>query len=274
MKTRVKSAVIIAIVLLAVLFLGGYVLAGVLFAISCVGFFELSRAAGIHQNGVRCNILEVSVYVGIVIHYALTIIYRDTKVYVFSIMFVFVAVMVVYVLSYPKYNASQVADAVFSFIYAPVMLSFIYMLRIHPFGQFLAWVPFVAWVSDSFAYLIGRKFGKHKLCPLLSPNKTIEGSIAGIISSMITGVIFSFLMIAYLPANEKLDMGLIGIMLVITFFASIVSQIGDLAASGIKRNHDIKDYGHLIPGHGGIMDRFDSVIFVTPLVFFLTAVFL
>jgi len=113
-------------------------------------------------------------------------------------------------------------------------------------------------------------FGKHKLAPVLSPKKTIEGSIGGTLASVITGGIFGYILSTNMVHNNNL----IWVFMIITFVAAIVSQIGDLAASGIKRDHGIKDYGNIIPGHGGIMDRFDSVIFVAPMIYGLAVIML
>ena len=121
-----------------------------------------------------------------------------------------------------------------------------------------------SWGSDTCAYAVGRLFGRHKLAPNLSPKKSVEGSVGGIIGSALIGVIFGLIMSNFTGKSENL----IIIFAVIGGLGSVISQIGDLAASGIKRNYDIKDYGHLIPGHGGILDRFDSMIFTAPAVFF------
>lgn len=271
MKTRVISGVVIAILLLVVLLSGGYVMAGVLMLLSFVAYNELIRACGVHTEGVKVNGLELMGYIGIALHYFLMVIYKDAKVFIISVMFTFFVVMGVYVLTFPKYKAQQAIAAVFSFVYAPVMLSFIYMLRImDDYGGFICWIPFVAWICDTFAYLSGMAFGKHKLAPVLSPKKTIEGSIGGTLASVITGGIFGYILSTNMVHNNNL----IWVFMIITFVAAIVSQIGDLAASGIKRDHGIKDYGNIIPGHGGIMDRFDSVIFVAPMIYGLAVIML
>jgi phosphatidate cytidylyltransferase len=111
-------------------------------------------------------------------------------------------------------------------------------------------------MTDTFAYFSGYLFGKHKLIPNVSPKKTIEGSIGGILGSTICCLIFGYIF--------KLDMAL---MIVMGIIGSIIAQIGDLFASSIKRYVGIKDYGNLIPGHGGVLDRFDSVILVAPFVY-------
>ncbi|MCR5771317.1 MAG: phosphatidate cytidylyltransferase [Butyrivibrio sp.] len=270
MKTRVLSSIVIGVVLAITLVLGGYVLGGVSLIVAQIAYYEIAKALGVFEEDGKTGLLYKVGFVGVVLHYALVIYLHDTKTYLFSILFVFLTVMVTYVLSFPKYKAHQAIGAVFAFLYAPVMLSFIYLLRLRENGEFLVWMPFVAWICDTFAYLTGRAFGKHKMTPILSPHKTIEGGIGGIVFSVLAGAIFGFIMVK----AKGLESIIIAEFMVITFIASIISQLGDLSASAIKRDMNIKDYGKLIPGHGGIMDRFDSVIFVTPFIYGLVVFFM
>lgn len=124
-----------------------------------------------------------------------------------------------------------------------------------------------AWSCDTFAYFSGRLFGKHKLIPHVSPNKTVEGAIGGVIGAVICSLIY--LLILYkLPSTDfivRINRWIIGFA-TIGFAGGICSQIGDLIASAIKRDEDIKDFGWIFPGHGGFMDRFDSVMFISPII--------
>ena len=122
-----------------------------------------------------------------------------------------------------------------------------------------------SWVCDTCAYCVGVLIGKHKMAPKLSPKKSVEGSIGGITGSAVIGAVFAY----FLQNSIHSQMNLMVIFAVIGAAGAVISQVGDLAASAIKRNHDIKDYGKLIPGHGGILDRFDSVIFTAPVIYFL-----
>ena len=267
MKTRIISGVIIGLVLAAVLIPGGYVLSATLLAVSCISYFELTRATGVHENGKKINALEACGYISIIVHYIQMMVVKDYSYYIFSLMFAFFLIMVCYVISFPRFTATSAITAFFCFVYAPVNMSFVYLLRIRPYGNYLAWIPFIAWVCDTCAYFVGRAFGKHKLVPKLSPKKTVEGAIGGVLGAVLVGVIFGYI----LYSRETHDLLTIVALILITFVGSIIAQLGDLLASGIKRDHNIKDYGNLIPGHGGIMDRFDSVIFVIPCIYFLAA---
>ena len=107
--------------------------------------------------------------------------------------------------------------------------------------------------------------GKHKLTPVLSPKKSVEGAVGGVLGSALVGALFGYLFL-----NRMFDgQNMVWICALICGAGAVISQIGDLAASGIKRNHGIKDYGKLIPGHGGVMDRFDSVLFTAPIIYYL-----
>ena len=175
-------------------------------------------------------------------------------------------IMLEYVISYPKYNTQQIMAAFFGIFYVPVMLSFIYQTRMLEDGFQLVWLIFLsAWGCDTCAYCTGVLIGKHKLAPILSPKKSIEGGIGGILGAALIGVLYG-LAINYWgnAAADLLQYAIIGAV------GGAISQIGDLAASAIKRYHNIKDYGKLIPGHGGILDRFDSVIFTAPIIFYLS----
>ena len=107
-------------------------------------------------------------------------------------------------------------------------------------------------------------FGKHKLAPVLSPKKSIEGAVGGVAGAALLGLAYGLVLGTHM---EEFDNPVVACAISCAI-AAVISQIGDLAASAIKRNHDIKDYGHLIPGHGGILDRFDSMIFTAPAIYF------
>jgi len=167
---------------------------------------------------------------------------------------------------------AAVAITVFGIIYTGGMLSFAYALRYHPYavgpaaGATILVLPLVlTWAQDTGAYAVGRTMGRHKLIPRVSPGKTVEGAIGGIIVTVF--VCWLYVRFALVPhAQLTLSPGAI-----ITFgvIVSIAAQVGDLAESLLKREAGVKDSSHIIPGHGGILDRFDSLLFVLPVAYLL-----
>ena len=134
------------------------------------------------------------------------------------------------------------------------------------------WVLFsmgIPWLADTAAYFVGSKFGKRKLCPTISPNKTVEGALAGVIGGTLSALLFG-LIFQLIYGNTLV---FYGVLLLVGFISSVVSIFGDLVFSLIKRHCHIKDYGSIMPGHGGLLDRFDSVIFCLPLVFIFSQYF-
>ncbi len=266
-KERTISAVIIVIVALASILPGGIILAAVLYVISMIGFLELTKACGIRE-GQKRNALEIAGIAAITCYYLILYFVQDVSYAVMVILLAMIVMMSVYVFGFPKYHANQVMNAYFSLIYAPVMLSFVFLTRQLEDGIYLVWMIFISsWISDTFAYLTGVMIGRHKLAPVLSPKKSIEGSVGGIAGATLFGALFG----AYLDSTLGQEQYVV-ILAVVGGVGSVISQVGDLAASAIKRNHEIKDYGKLIPGHGGIMDRFDSVIFTAPITYFLITI--
>lgn len=273
---RTISSIFLVIFALATILPGGAILAVTLYILSNVAFLELMKACGVRKVGTKntnkkISDLECVGFLGILAYYLVVFFGETTHFFMVTVILFLMALMFVYVFTFPKYQASDIMATYFSFIYAPIMLSFIYLTRQLPDGIYLVWMIFISsWISDTAAYLVGIMFGKHKLAPVLSPKKSIEGSIGGVVGSALVGAIFAYI----LMVNLQYESNWILIIAAIGAVGSIISQVGDLAASAIKRNHEIKDYGNLIPGHGGIMDRFDSVIFTAPMVYFLATIML
>lgn len=179
--------------------------------------------------------------------------------------FTFLAALFFYsILRYGTANAVPFADltaALFAGIILPLMLSCLLRLRLTEYGVILVFVPLaISFGSDTFALFAGMLFGKHKLAPYVSPKKTVEGSVGGL-----AGAVFGLLLVKWIAYGAA---GVVYMtywqVLLFGVLGSVISQIGDLSFSVIKREYGIKDYGKLLPGHGGILDRFDSVAFVAP----------
>jgi CDP-diglyceride synthetase len=162
-------------------------------------------------------------------------------------------------MQYPEVNLEEAGYNLLGIIYPVVFYSYLYLLRQLPQGVVWTFFTFfLVWSTDTFAYLIGKGFGHYPLAPKVSPNKTIEGSIGGLLGCFIVGLVFRFWMGEFSFLHT----------IIISLIVGIVGQIGDLFESSLKRSAGIKDSGSLIPGHGGILDRSDSLIFVLPLIYY------
>lgn len=264
--TRLMSSAVLVVLALVFILTGGYLLAAVLLFLALTAFRELMKACKLAGKDGKPDGLEVIGYIGIVIYYLLMVFSGEREYLFLTLIAVLVAFMFLYVFSFPKYHASEVMSAFFCVAYAPVMLSFIYLVRELPYGIYTVWMIFISsWICDTCAYVVGMLFGRHKLAPVLSPKKSIEGAVGGIAGSAIVGALYAYFIVEAVISEQRI----IGVFILISAIGAVISQVGDLAASAIKRNHEIKDYGKLIPGHGGVMDRFDSVIFTAPMIYFL-----
>lgn len=261
--TRLGSGIVLVAAALITIISGGPVLAATLLVVSLIGIHELYRVFQVEDKGVP--LLSGAGYLGTAVYYAL-LFWRPQTYTMMVLTGTLIVIMAVYVFSYPRYHARQVTAAFFSMVYAAVMLSNIYLLRILDHGVYLVWLVFFAsWGCDTCAYCVGKLIGKHKMTPKLSPKKSVEGAVGGVLGSALLGAVYG----AAVRGHAAADGNLVLSFAVICAAGGLLSMIGDLAASAIKRNYDIKDYGTLIPGHGGIMDRFDSVIFIAPVIYYL-----
>ena len=164
-----------------------------------------------------------------------------------------------------KKTIVDIMVTIFGIAYVPFLLVFFTLLRAkQPMGLiYIAYIFTSAWGSDTFAYLIGKKFGKHKLTPI-SPKKTVEGAIGGIVGALLFSLIYTIGM------NNLMNLSINYLHIaIVTFVLAIIGEIGDLAASGIKRYCGIKDFSDLLPGHGGMLDRIDSLLLITPFAYIL-----
>lgn len=174
-------------------------------------------------------------------------------------------IFVVFVTQYGRRDALSFLDVctmLIGGVAIPLALSCLLRLRLMEMGSGLVLIPLVAaFCSDTLALFAGMAFGKHKLAPLVSPKKTVEGAIGGLIGGMVGMVLFRI--IFFLCTEVQLN---ILWCVVLGFVGAVMGQLGDLVFSAVKREYGIKDYGRLLPGHGGVLDRFDSVIFAAPVI--------
>ena len=173
------------------------------------------------------------------------------------------------VFDHKRVSFSDIAKTIFVSVLVTVFLCHIIMVRELEKGAALMWAIFVgACVSDTGAYFAGTFFGRHKLIPAISPKKTVEGAVGAVVLNVIGFLTYGFILNKILGVQA--NMYLLAILGVLCSFAA---QLGDLTASAIKRECEIKDFGAIMPGHGGVMDRFDSIMLVAPLVYYFITLF-
>ncbi len=268
MKTRIITAVAAIVIILVpcFVFLHSFVLPLILGLFSAIAVYEIINATG----GKNKVLLVLSCITAAAIPFA----------FHFDIEIPFMPVAIIYILAYliimvPMHKTTKFNDvitALFSTVTVPCSLSVFVLLRdtyieypekfSKSAGVFLILLAmFCAWMTDTFAYFTGKFLGKHKLCPNVSPNKTIEGAVGGVIGNMIACTVMFIIFDKFFFTVHTLALWQI---IIISAVLSVVSMFGDLSASLIKRNHGIKDFGNIFPGHGGVMDRIDSCLFVLP----------
>ncbi len=258
-RQRLISGVFLVLIAIVTLYLGGIVTFLVTAAISLIGMYELLRVIKMQRTGPA-----VIVYCGAVLYYVLLWFGLDRYDIPLALA-VLVVLLAVYVFTFPKYRISRISITFVSLIYVAVMMSCIYRIRILDGGGFMVVLVFLsAWGNDTVAYCAGRLFGKHKITPVLSPKKTVEGAVGGIVGAGILGFLYGLIARNYMAV----DFPVVLVFTIVCVLGALVSIVGDLTASAIKRNYDVKDYGKLIPGHGGILDRFDSILFTAPIIYY------
>lgn len=257
MKQRIITAVIAAGIFLPIVIFGGIPVIIVSYLLASVGLYELLKMRkisllsipGIISLIILWIILIPSRYMFIWDH----ILFSKVEVILFAI-FCFLAYTVA---TKNRFTFDDVAFSLLTVLY--VGAGFYYFAETrdaHNGLQYLFYSLFIMWATDSGAYFFGRALGKRKLWPEISPNKTVEGSIGGILSALVVAILFALF--------SDIDHSFLTIMIV-TVVASVFGQIGDLVESAFKRHYHVKDSGKILPGHGGILDRMDSLLFVWPL---------
>ncbi len=259
-KQRLISGIILVLIAFVTLYFGGTLTLMVTAGISLIGMYELLKVIHMEKSP-----LGVVAYSGAILYYLLLWLGLDQFILPL-VLLILILLFTVYVFTFPKYTIDAVAITYFSLFYVTVMLSCIYRIRILEDGAYMIVLVFLsAWGNDTLAYCAGRLFGKHKMSPVLSPKKTIEGAVGGVIGAGLLGGLYGLFARHFITA----EFNLIPVFAIVCAVGGLISIVGDLGASAIKRNYEIKDYSHLIPGHGGILDRFDSIIFTAPIIYYL-----
>lgn len=262
MKTRTITAIVLTLICVPILLLSQYVVYPIFISLlSAVAVYEIFRCLGLAKNitlTVPAYVLAASFPL---IAYFLGSDKLTSLITVMLILYLFLLLYLftVSVLTRGNLKFNELSEAFVLTVYVTLSFTALTVLRYIPEGVFTFGLVFLgAWSCDTFAYLFGSKFGKHKLIPEISPKKTVEGSVAGIISASLLFVIYGLI----IDLSTELQVNYIT-LIVSGLLISVISQIGDLIASLVKREHGIKDYGSIFPGHGGVMDRFDSILAVS-----------
>ena len=263
MKQRIITGTVIAAVLVGVFLLSEYVVYPIVLALLAFGgVFEMLRVIGQHTRW----ILSIPAYLIAlalpVASFYLMKSYDDTVAVLVLALALFLYLLysfLVAVFAKGKILYADLSEVFVSVTYVVTCFTALTILRYLPMGFYYFGLVFIAaWISDVFAYFTGVFFGKHKLIPEISPKKTVEGSLGGIVFAAVFMVLYGWILsLAAEVTPNYLVLSIGGILL------AVVGQIGDLLASLVKREHGVKDYGRLMPGHGGIMDSFDSVLAVS-----------
>lgn len=252
---RVISAVFILLFMLGLVFINGYfLLIGILF-LSNVAIYELNLAL----SKISFKLITIPAYLFNNIFILLTYYYRDK--YLLPLLSIYLLVLLIVLIFSDHLNINNIFSNIFISIY--ISLSYACFILIKD-SNWLFYLFGIASITDTCAYLVGMGFGKNKLYEKLSPKKTIEGSIGGIVGAVLFAIVFEYF------TDIKINYI---IFIIMTILLSMISQIGDLIASYIKRKADIKDYGYIFKGHGGVMDRFDSVLLIAPIILQILKIF-
>lgn len=262
LKMRVLTSVICAPILIIILLCPSILVTITVIVASMIGLYEYYKTVGLLAHRGLC---AMGIVAAVIIPIGLMLSIQETLILVYVYVVALFLIMLIY---NKRVKAADIAMLLLGIIYIPYFLSYIIHIRSMEFGRFFIWLVFIgAFSTDTCAYFAGRMFGRHKLCPDISPKKTVEGAIGGVVGAGIIFVLFGIVVnnvFAGFMCGLRFNLLL---LFVLGLIAAVVSEIGDLVASSIKRQYDIKDFGNILPGHGGILDRCDSIILVAPTIF-------
>ena len=253
MKIRTLSALIGLAVLLPIIYIGGYWFAWSAFILGAIGLFEIARMKNINYISIIGVISTIGIgFILIPEHYWFNPVKNFNSASLFYICCMLLLILTVY--KHREFAYDDAASIMFGALY--VGYGFRYLITLRDLGLDVVFFLFIViWTTDTGAYIFGRLFGKNKLAPIISPNKTIEGTIGGAVTSIVASILYV----------KLLNPNLAGVKhyIWLTIFLSLAGQMGDLVESAYKRRFGVKDSGNLLPGHGGVLDRFDSTIFAS-----------
>ncbi|MBQ3573198.1 MAG: phosphatidate cytidylyltransferase [Clostridia bacterium] len=262
LKMRLLTAIIGVPLVILVLLAPKHIMTVIVMTASVMGLYEYYKAVGLSVHRDACIMGYIA---------ALVISAGANYPTAVSVVLVYVFIISLFIMMLMRNRTIGIVHIgmlLLGLIYIPYFLSHVIYIRSLEFGNFYVWLVFIgAFLTDTCAYFIGCRFGKHKLCPTISPNKTVEGAIGGIVGGGLAFVLFGIIVnVFFAKYLDGKHFSLI-LLFVLGIISAIASEIGDLVASSIKRQFNIKDFGNLLPGHGGILDRCDSIILVAPIIF-------
>lgn len=264
MKTRIITAIFAIMLLICVVLAGDKVFGGAIFLLSIIAMREyLNCFKNTNYKPIKSIAYISTLILAVLIfknYLSINMVAMGVLVYITVI-----ALSLPIIFMSDKYNIGDISVTLFGILYVTFLFSFLTLTRQFENGVYYIWMIFIgASVTDTCAYFVGCSLGKHKLAPKVSPKKTIEGSIGGVIGTVLVMTLYGMYLNSHILA---LNVHVVH-FIILGFVTAIVSQLGDLCASSIKRYVKIKDYGNILPGHGGILDRFDSIMFIAPIVYF------
>lgn len=274
MKTRVISAAAAIVLLAVIVYLGGVAIGIAVSILAFIGIHEFYKALSkggykpVYALGyISCLPLVYAALSGML---PVRFLLGSQDVALAAAVFVFALLVVLFCLvmfSDGKYGIKDAAVTLFGIVYVAFPLSFVILTRHMDYGYLYMWMIFIgAWATDTFAFFTGVTIGKTKIVPKISPKKSLEGCIGGVIGCVAVMAAFGayFKNVLGVPVIHFALIGLI---------CGVISQLGDWSASVVKRSVGIKDYGNIMPGHGGVLDRVDSILFTAPAVYFYISLF-
>lgn len=268
LKKRILTAVLGVPLIILFLLSPSPVVTVVVMAASIIGLYEYYGATGLNKNYALCTL-------GIVAAVVIPLAGFFKPHVVMSLVYVYImALFVLMLVQHKTLKFSDIAVLLTGLIYIPYFLSHIIYIRSLDYGAVYIWLVFIgAFMTDTFAYFVGCSIGGKKLCPSISPKKTVAGAVGGLLGCALCFIVFGIIINVFFSdmlGGQQLSLMRLFILGIIS---AVISEIGDLIGSVIKRQYDIKDFGKILPGHGGILDRCDSIITVAPVIFlFLTEV--
>ena len=269
MLKRVITTIVGLPIVLFVVFFGSWLLLLTCVIVSLIGLRELYRAFSgedkpIHLVG----------YIFTLIYFA-AIFFLGSGYWLLITLTLFVIVAkTCLVIFFKQLPLKDCITTIYGFLYVPFLISFIVLVREHDLGRYYVWLIFISsFGCDTFAYLTGTAFGRNKLKDSPSPSKSVEGLIGGVIGAGLLGLLYGFFASRFFATfSGEYAHSVMLVSTIIALVGAVFSIVGDMAASALKRHTAIKDFGNVFPGHGGMLDRLDSIIVVAPMVYMVMSI--